>query len=88
MRRRLGWSRGAARFSSQYMEKELESRREVRLPAHLCEAAEHLIKGTRFKTVEELLSFVLQELTSRNSAQSEAQERKVIEERLRDLGYL
>jgi len=70
------------------MEKEIDSRREVRLPAHLCEAAEQLIKNTKFKTVEEFLSFVLEELTSGNSAQSEAQERKVIEERLRDLGYL
>ena len=70
------------------MGNELNSGRELRLPAHLCEAAEQLIKGTRFKTVEELLSFVLQELTSPNGAQSEAQERKMIEERLRDLGYL
>jgi len=70
------------------MGNDINSARELRLPGHLCEAAEQLIKGTRFKTVEELLSFVLQELTSRNSAQSEAEERKVIEERLRDLGYL
>ena len=62
--------------------------RDIQLPMALCEAAEQLIKGTRFKTVGELLSFVLQELTSPNGAQSEAQERKVIEERLRDLGYL
>ena len=70
------------------MGNELNAGRELRLPTHLCEAAEQLIKGTRFKTVEELLSFVLQELTSPNGAQSEAQERKVIEERLRHLGYL
>ncbi len=70
------------------MGNETNSSRDIRLPAHLCEAAERLIKGTRFETVEEFLSFVLQELTSRNSAQFEEQERKVIEERLRDLGYL
>ena len=70
------------------MGNEINSARELRLPEHLCEAAEQLIKGTRFKSVEEFLSFVLQELISRNSAQSEAEERKVIEERLRDLGYL
>ena len=70
------------------MRNEPISQRELRLPADLCEAAEQLIKGTRFKTVEDLLSFVLKELTSRDGAQMEAQERKVIEERLRDLGYL
>ena len=70
------------------MGKEPNSERELRLPTHLCEAAEQLITGTEFKSVEELLAFVLRELTSGGSAQSEAQERKVIEERLRDLGYL
>ena len=70
------------------MGKEPNSERELRLPTHLCEAAEQLITGTKFKTIEELLAFVLRELTSGGSAQSEAQERKVIEERLRDLGYL
>lgn len=74
--------------SDRDMGNETNSVRELRLPAHLCEAAEQLIRGTKFKTVEEFLSFVLQELSSGNSAQSEAQERKAIEERLRNLGYL
>jgi hypothetical protein len=62
--------------------------RDLRLPAHLCEAAERLIAGTRFTTVEEFLSFVLQELTSADSQQLDERERKAIEQRLRDLGYL
>ena len=62
--------------------------RDLRLPERLCEAAERLIKGTRFETVEEFLAFVLQELTSHDSTQFEEHERKVIEARLRDLGYL
>ncbi len=70
------------------MGNETNPSRDIRLPTHLCEAAEQLIKGTKFETVEEFLSFVLQELTSRDSTQSEEQERKVIEARLRDLGYL
>ena len=70
------------------MAKDLNSSRELRLPAHLCEAAEELIKGTKFSSVEEFLTFILRELTSRSSAQSDEQERKVIEQRLRDLGYL
>ena len=62
--------------------------RDLRLPWHLCEAAEKLIQGTRFSTVEELLAFVLQELTSPRAAQLDENERKAIEDRLRDLGYL
>jgi hypothetical protein len=70
------------------MGNDLTSERGLRLPAHLCEAAEQLIKDTSFKTLEELLAFVLLELTSEASGQSDSQERKIIEERLRDLGYL
>jgi len=58
------------------------------VPAHLYEAAERMIRGTRHKTVEDFLSFVLQELTSHDGAPLDERERKVIEERLRDLGYL
>jgi hypothetical protein len=70
------------------MAKELNSSRELRLPADLCEAAEKLIKGTKFTSVEDFLTFILREVTSRSSVQSDEQERKVIEQRLRDLGYL
>jgi hypothetical protein len=70
------------------MKDETNSHRDLRLPTHLCEAAERLIVGTRFATVEEFLSFILQELTSRDSTQFTERERKVIESRLRDLGYL
>ncbi|MFY9558891.1 MAG: hypothetical protein WAQ52_01535 [Terriglobales bacterium] len=66
----------------------MNSSREVQLPSELCQAAEQLIKGTKFATLEEFLTFVLQEVTSNRSAQAEEQERKVIEDRLRDLGYL
>ncbi len=72
---------------SRNMGNDTNSQREVRLPALLYEAAEQLIKGTRFVTVEELLIFTLQGLTSRSSAQVEERERKVIEERLQRLGY-
>ena len=62
--------------------------REVQLPLRLCEAVERIIAGTRFKTVEEFVAFVLEELTSTDSASFDERERKAIEERLRDLGYL
>jgi hypothetical protein len=67
---------------------ETNQHRNVRLPAHLYEAAERLIQGTRFRTVEEFLTFVLGELISADSAAVEERERTVIEQRLRDLGYL
>ena len=70
------------------MENENNPLRDLRLPARLCEATERLIAGTKFKTVEEFLSFVLQELTSGDRQQLDERERKAIEERLRDLGYL
>ncbi|MBI3475473.1 MAG: hypothetical protein HY010_07055 [Acidobacteria bacterium] len=70
------------------MDNDTNSQRDIRLPAKLLEAAERLIQGTRFKSAEEFLSFVLQELTSVDSAPSDERERKLIEERLRDLGYL
>jgi len=70
------------------MGNETNPQRDLRLPAHLCDAAERLIEGTRFATVEEFLSFILQELTSHDTTQFSEQERKVIEDRLRDLGYL
>lgn len=66
----------------------MNSWRDVRLPSDLCEAIEKQLKSTKFATLEEFLTFVLGELASRHSAQSEEQERKVIEQRLRDLGYL
>jgi hypothetical protein len=67
---------------------ETNPHKDVRLPAHLYDAAERMIRGTRHKTVEDFLSFVLQELTSHDSAPLDERERKAIEERLRDLGYL
>lgn len=70
------------------MENDNNPHREIRLPAQLCAAVERLIEGTRFKTVEEFVAFVLQELTAHHSAQFDERERKVIEDRLRDLGYL
>jgi Arc/MetJ-type ribon-helix-helix transcriptional regulator len=70
------------------MSNETNSHRDIRIPAHLYDAAERLIKGTRFENVDAFVAFVLQELTVRDSTKFEEHERKVIEARLRDLGYL
>jgi len=64
-----------------------ETIREVKLPTDLCQAAEQRY-GARFGTLEKFLTHVLQELTSDDAAKMDQAEQKVIEERLRDLGYL
>jgi hypothetical protein len=60
--------------------------RQVRLPGELCTAVEAKF-GDKFGNVEELLVFVLQDLLRDDAAQSEA-EKRMVEERLRELGYL
>jgi len=74
--------------SPSLMENELKASRAVRLPENLCAAAEKLMKETRFATLEEFLAFVLAEFAARDTSQTDERERKLIEERLRDLGYL
>ena len=61
--------------------------RQVQLPEDLCAAAE-LQYGRSFPSLEELLSFVLRELLRDDSARLNAAEERVIEQRLRDLGYV
>jgi hypothetical protein len=64
-----------------------ESMRELRLPEDLCRAAEKKF-GREFGTLEELITFVLRELASDNAAQMDQAEARIIEERLRALGYI
>jgi hypothetical protein len=61
--------------------------RSVKLPAVLCEAAEKKF-GARFGTIEEFLTFVLQELVRDDAAQMDQDEQRIVEERLKDLGYV
>lgn len=61
--------------------------RELRLPRELCEAAEQRF-GTRFEKLEDLLTYVLQRLVSENAEQMDQAEQRIIEDRLRDLGYI
>lgn len=61
--------------------------REVRLPADLCETAEKKFHQ-RFATLEELLTFVLRDLTRDEALQADQAEQRLVEERLRELGYL
>jgi hypothetical protein len=61
--------------------------RDVRLPANLCAAAEEKF-GQKFANIEELLSFVLRDLLRDDAAKADKAEQQLVEERLRELGYL
>ena len=61
--------------------------RTVDLPAELCLEAETRF-GSRFGSLEQLLEQVLRELLQDESAQADQAEQFVVEQRLRDLGYI
>jgi hypothetical protein len=61
--------------------------RVVRLPEELCAAAEKKFERT-FTSIEDLLVFVLRDLLREDVAQLDAAEQQLVEERLRELGYL
>lgn len=61
--------------------------REVRLPAELCAAAERKF-SQKFRTLEELLIFILQDLSHDDVLQLDHAEQRIIEDRLRELGYI
>jgi hypothetical protein len=64
-----------------------ERKRAVELPEELCARLEKEF-GKSFKTFEDLLVYVMQKLTQEQAAQMDEAERKILEQRLRDLGYL
>ena len=59
----------------------------VSLPQSLCAEAERQFKS-QFDSVEALLVFILQEVTKADATQLDQHEIQMIEQRLRDLGYL
>jgi hypothetical protein len=61
--------------------------RTVNLPEDLCTAAEKSLTG-RFDSLEALLSFLLQEIAKDDASKFDQAEEQIIEERLRDLGYI
>ena len=61
--------------------------RTISLPAELCERAEKKF-GKTFGSVEEMLKFMLSELLREDTAQADRAEQLMIEQRLKDLGYL
>ena len=61
--------------------------RELRLPADLCDAAEKKF-GQRFATLEELVTFILRDLLRDDAVHTDEAEQRLVEDRLRELGYL
>jgi len=61
--------------------------RDVRLPADLCAQIEKRFDHT-FANLEELLVFILRDLSRNDAAQLDQAEQRLVEERLRELGYL
>jgi hypothetical protein len=65
----------------------MEPLRNVSLPAALCESVEQRFSA-QFGGLEPFLTYVLQELVRDDSKQMDDTERRLVEERLKDLGYI
>jgi len=61
--------------------------RDVRLPADLCAGVEKKF-GHTFGSLEELLTLILRDLSRDDASHLDQAEQRLVEERLRELGYL
>lgn len=61
--------------------------RTVRLPEDLCAEAEKWAAG-RFDNLEALLGFLLKEIVKDDGSKLDEAEEQMVQERLRDLGYI
>jgi hypothetical protein len=64
-----------------------ENMRQLQLPSDLCQAAEQKFAQS-YGTLQQFLVYVLQQLVRDDAFQMDKLEQSIIEERLRDLGYL
>jgi hypothetical protein len=64
-----------------------ENTREVQLAEKLCRAAEQRY-GAQFGSLEGLLEYLLQNLVRDDAARMDEAEQRMIEERLKNLGYI
>lgn len=64
-----------------------ESSREIRLPVDLCALAEKKY-AEHFATLEDLFIFILRSLVNEEAREMDEAEARMIEDRLRELGYL
>jgi len=65
----------------------IDGKRSVALPEELCSAAEQKF-AHRFGGLEELLTAALEELVRDDALKMDEKEEKIIEERLKGLGYI
>jgi hypothetical protein len=65
----------------------MSATREVKLPEDLCNKVEQLYQK-RFGELDQLLTFALEELSRNSAARADHAEQRIIEERLKDLGYI
>ena len=70
-----------------FQRKDMSEFRTVRLPADLCGEAENQF-GHLFGNLEELLTFILRDLIRDDATKADQAEARLIEERLKELGYL
>jgi hypothetical protein len=61
--------------------------RTISVPEELCRAAEQRF-AHRFSTMDELVSELLRELLRDNAMAMDESERRIVEERLKGLGYI
>ena len=61
--------------------------RTVHLPEELCERADTWLKG-RFENLDALVAFLLQEIIKDEGAKLDQKEEELVQQRLRDLGYI
>ena len=60
---------------------------EVHLPAELCKSALERF-GSRFDSIDALLTFILQEVLFSDAVKMDEAEQRMLEARLKDLGYM
>ena len=65
----------------------MTARRQISLPEELCLRAEQRFSA-RFHSLESFVEFVLQELVRDDAEALDKAEQAVLEQRLRDLGYI
>jgi hypothetical protein len=65
----------------------MTGKRQISLREELCASAEQKL-GARFESLESFLEYMLQELVRNDAEEFDKAEQSVLEQRLRDLGYL
>ncbi len=65
----------------------MTAKRQIGLPEELCASAEQRF-GRQFQNIESLLEFVLRELLRDDAEKLDEKEKAILEQRLRDLGYI